>query len=272
MRLQGKVVVVTGSTRGIGRAIAEACAREGAKVVISSRRQSAVEEVCRVLGERGYAVTGLVADVSIPSDLEQLLRHAVETWGMVDVWVNNAGLSAGLRPLGELSAEELKCIVDVNLTGTLQACRIVIPHLIQQGGGIVVNMSGKGGRGEASPFMTAYAATKAAVTNLTKCLAQEYKDHPISIHSLIPGMVATDFYEDLQVSPGLEAMAHNTPFALKAFGASLEEVGRAFVEIAAQEPGRVTGKTYSLIGGWRLVRGILLMTWYRMTGRLQAAG
>ena len=221
MRLQNKVIVVTGSTRGIGRAIAEACAREGAKVVVSSRREQAVEEVCQAFKAQGWDVSGIVADVAIPGDLEQLLQHAVDTWGRVDVWVNNAGLSAGLRPLDEMGAEELACIIDVNLTGTLQACRIVIPHLIQQGGGVVVNMSGKGGRGEASPFMTAYAATKAAVTNLTKCLAQEYKEHPISVHALIPGMVATDFYKDLKVSPGLEAMAHDTPYVLKAFGASL---------------------------------------------------
>jgi glucose 1-dehydrogenase len=272
VKLQDKVVVVTGSTRGIGRAIAEACAREGAKVVVSSRRESAVEEVAQAFRAQGWEASGLKADVSIPGDLERLLQHTVKTWGRVDVWVNNAGLSAGLRPLDELGAEELNCIVDVNLTGTLQACRIVIPFLIRHGGGIVVNMSGKGGRGEASPFMTAYAATKAAVTNLTKCLALEYKDHPISIHALIPGMVATDFYQDLQVSPGLEAMAHNTPYALEAFGVSLEEVGRGFVKIATQEPGKVTGKTYSLIGGWRLVRGVLLMMWYRLTGKLRATG
>ena len=269
MKLKDKVIVITGSTRGIGRAIAEACAKEGAKVVICSRQESAVKETYETFKQQGFNVSGITADVSIQGDLEKLLQHTIETWGRVDVWINNAGLSGGFRPLDELSAEEITAIIDVNLTGTLQGCRIIIPYFIQQGGGILINMSGKGGRGDASPFLATYAATKAAVTSLTKSLAQENKTHPISIHSVIPGMVATDFYKDMQTSPELAARAQSMPYVLKAFGVPIDVVGRFFAQIAAQEPGKVTGKSYSLLSGWRLIRAIGLMMWYRATGKIQ---
>lgn len=271
MKLQNKVIVVTGSTRGIGRAIAEACAQEGASVVVSSRQESAVRKTCESFKQRGFNASGLVVDVSRQGDLERLLQHAIETWARVDVWVNNAGLSGGLRPLHEMSTQEIRDIVDTNLTGTLQACRMIIAYFIQQGGGILMNMSGKGGRGEASAFMTTYAATKAAVTSLTKSLARENKQHPISIHSVVPGMVATDFYQDVKTSPELAASTESLPYVLKALGVPLDVVGRFFVEIAAQEPGRVTGKNYSVLRGWKLMRGMALLLWYRATGKMKGS-
>jgi len=270
MELEDKVIVITGSTRGIGRAIAEGCAKEGARVVICSRQESAVKQTCETFKRQGFNVSGLAVDVSRQEDLERLLQHAVETWGRVDVWINNAGLSGGYRPLHEMSPEEIANIVDVNLTATLKACRIVIPYFAQQGGGVVINMSGKGGRGDASPFMTTYAATKAAVTSLTRSLAQENKRHPISIHSVVPGMVETDFYQDVRTSPEVEATTQSLPYVLKAFGVPLDVVGPFVAAIAAQEPGKVTGKNYSVLRGWKLIRGIGLLLWYRVTGKLTA--
>ncbi len=269
MRLSGKAIVVTGSTRGIGRAIAEACAAEGARVVISSRRPAAVDEAVRALGQRGWQVTGLPADVSIPGDLERLLQHAIQTWGRVDVWVNNAGLSSGMRLLEDISAEEIANIVATNLTATMWACRLLIPYFLQQDGGILINMSGKGGRGDASPFLAVYAATKAAILSITRSLARENKDYPISIHAVLPGMVETDLYSDVRSSPRTAATVSGIPYVLKAVGVPIDVVGRLFVEIAAQEPGKETGRVYSLFKGGRLLRGIALLMWYRMTGRIR---
>lgn len=271
MRLTDKVVVVTGSTRGIGRAIVEACAREGAAVIVSSRHEAAVDETRAALLQQGWRASGLVADVAVADDVQRLLQHAIDTWGRVDVWVNNAGLSAGLRNLADLSPEEIAAVVAVNLTGTIQACRLVIPYFLSRGSGILLNMSGRGGRGEPSPHMAVYAATKAAVTSLTRSVAQEYRGRPISIHAVIPGMVATDFYRDIATSPELAAERQQVPYALAAFGVPVDEVARVFVQLAAQEPGRETGKVYSLLKGPRLARGIGLMLWYRLTGRLRSS-
>lgn len=271
MRLKDKVIVVTGSTRGIGRAIAGACGQEGARLVVCSRDPAAVARTLKQLQDEGSQVSGLPIDVSRPADLERLLRYADETWGRVDVWVNNAGLSAGLLPLEETSPECIARVVGTNLLGTLYACRLVLPYLVGKGGGVLLNMSGKGGRGDPSPFLTTYAATKAAVISLTQSLAREYKGRPVSIHSILPGMVATDFYEDVQASPRLEGMVRDVPLALRAFGVPVDEVAQRVVELAAQEPGKVTGKNYALLGPWRMMRGGMLMAWYRLTGRLSGA-
>jgi 3-oxoacyl-[acyl-carrier protein] reductase len=171
LKLKDKVIVITGSTRGMGRAIALACAKEGAKVVISSRDESQVKKTCERFKLQGFVVSGIAVDVSKPGDIKKLLDHAISTFKKVDLWINNAGLSSGYRYLDEISEEELSQIINVNVTGTLNACRVVIPYFVKQGGGILLNMTGKGGNGKPSPYMTTYAATKAAVTSLTKSLA-----------------------------------------------------------------------------------------------------
>ena len=269
MKLKNKVVVITGSTRGIGRAIARSCAQQGARVVICSRKESAVKETCETFQKEGFKISGIKADVAVNADLIKLFKHSLETWGQIDVWMNNAGLSAGMRFFDELSEEEVKEIVDVNITGTMQASRIIIPYFIKQEKGILINMGGMGSRGEKSPYLTAYAVTKAAVASFTRNLAEEYKEHPISIHMIIPGMVETDFYNDIKVSTKLAKDIQNLPYALKAFSTPIEKVGEFCMEVAAKESGKNTGKTYSLLRGTRLMRGIGLMIWYRLTGKMK---
>lgn len=267
MKLENKVVVITGSTRGIGRAIAEACAKEGGKIVICSRSEEAVNKACDSLAQEGFNVTGITVDVSREGDLKRLFDHALQHYGSIDVWVNNAGLSGGYRMFHDLSEDEIRDIVAVNVTGTLQACKIIIPYFTEHKG-VIINMSGKGGRCEASPHMAVYAATKAAVTSLTKSLAKEYKEYPLSIHSVIPGMVETDFYRDLKVSPALAHEVETMPLVLKAFGVPKDTVAQAIVAIAAQEPGRKSGSQYFLAGRTRMIKAVLTMIWYRITGKL----
>jgi len=265
--LEGKTAVVTGSTRGIGRAIAEALARDGARVVICSRHRDDVTQTVSAMKSHGLAVSGIPCDVSSSKDLEALLQHAVQTWGKVDIWVNNAGVSGGFRPLTALSEPEIDRIIAINYSGTLKACHMVIPYFINQGGGILFNMSGKGGEGAASPMMTAYASTKSAVVSLTRSLAKENRKHPVSIHVISPGMVRTDFYKTGRP----EGQPKNTEYVFKAIGVPAEAVGRMVARAAAQKPGEVTGKSYSAISGWRLVRGMTLLTWYRLTGKLKTS-
>jgi len=269
MKLQNKVVVITGATRGIGRAVAEACVGEGAKVIICSRRQEAVSGVIDALAEQGLPLTGIAADVSAPKDLERLLNCAIGVGGRVDVWVNNAGLSGGSWYLHEMSADAVAEIVGVNLTGVLQACRLVIPHFIERGGGVLINLSGKGGRGDPSPYTTTYAATKAAVASLTRSLAKEYRDYRVSIHAVVPGMVATEMLTKAAFSAKLAHRAEMLPYALNAFGVPIDVVARKFVDVIAQEPGRATGKVYSFLSAGRLVRGVALMAYYAATGKMR---
>ena len=166
MRLTNKVIVVTGATRGIGRAIAEACGEQGGKIVICSRHEEAVNETVDVLKKKGIEISGIAADVAKGADLKKLIQHSIDKWGKLDVWVNNAGLSSGMRAIHELSEQEIKEIIDVNLTGTLVACKLVLTYFIRNNGGIIINMGGRGSSRDASPFLTTYAATKAVVVSL----------------------------------------------------------------------------------------------------------
>lgn len=268
--LQGKVVVITGSTRGIGRSMAEACAEKGATVVVSSRTASAVAEAVDALRSSGADASGFACDVSREADLKSLLAHAIDAHGGVDVWVNNAGISLGMRMHIETSAEEIAEIVDTNLVGTMVASRLVVPYLIGKGGGVLVNVSGRGGRGDAAAYTAAYAATKAGVMVFTKSLAHEHRDDPVSILVFMPGMVATDFYgESMRVSPSLEPLVGNIRVVLDAIGTPIELVGPKLAEVACTQPGSETGKVHSVSGGARQMLGGLKLMWARMTGRLK---
>lgn len=268
--LRDKVVVITGSTRGIGRAMAEACAEAGATVVVSSRTPAAVEETVSALRELGAVASGMACDVADPAALEALMAHAVAEHGGVDVWVNNAGISLGLRTHVDTTAAEVRAIVDINLVATMMASKMVLPYFIKRGGGVLINVSGRGGRGDTAAFTSAYAATKAGVMVFTKSLAAEHRTDPVSILVFMPGMVDTDFYgEKMAVTPGLEPIVDNVRIVLDAIGTPIEAVGPAIVEAACTVPGTGSGRIHSAGSAMRGVFGGFRLMWARMTGRMR---
>jgi NAD(P)-dependent dehydrogenase (short-subunit alcohol dehydrogenase family) len=267
--LKDKVVVVTGSSRGIGRAIAEACAATGAHVVISSRSEEAVRRAVSELQGKGYSAGGIPCDAAKPVEVERLLQHALETWGRIDVWVNNAGLSGGMRPLEEIPSEEIGVIIDTNIKGVLEGCRQVMPIFRRQGKGVLINISGLGGKGEPAEFSTVYAASKAAVTSLTKSVAREHKMPGISVFAVIPGMVKTDFFRDMKVSPRCVKRNEGMPYVLDALALPAPFVGRSIAELAALPPIETNGKLFNLLRGMRLTKGILKLIRYRRQGKIR---
>src|SRR5690554_4914513 len=116
--------------------------------------------------------------------------------------------------------------------------------------------------------MVPYVATKSAITTLTKSLAKENINYPISINSVVPGMVETDFYKDVETDSEGKEELESLPYVLNAFGVPLKTVANFFVELVSQEPGKETGKNYSLLKGFRLIRGIALITWYKLRGKI----
>jgi NAD(P)-dependent dehydrogenase (short-subunit alcohol dehydrogenase family) len=269
-RLDGKVVVITGSTRGIGRAMAGACAAQGATVVVSSRNAEAVAATVVALAATGATVSGVPCDVSIDADLDALFAHSIATHGRIDVWVNNAGISLGMRRHIDTTPDEMRRIVDVNLLGTMVACGIVVPYFVELGAGVLINVSGRGGRGDTAAFTAAYAATKAGVMVFTKSLAAEHTGDPISVIAFMPGMVDTDFYgEDMEVSPDLADVASNIRVVLDAIGTPIEAVGPALVDAACTTPGQGSGRVHSASSGSRSMIGGFKLMWARMTGRMK---
>jgi NAD(P)-dependent dehydrogenase (short-subunit alcohol dehydrogenase family) len=272
MSLAEKVVVITGSTRGIGRAIAEECARRGATIVVSSRSPEPVAATTVALAalspHGAAAISGIPADVSRYDDVVALRDHAIATHGRIDVWLNNAGVSNGYRPLDEESPEEIEALIAINLLGHMYSARAVIPYF-REHGGYLMNMCGRGWKGEGPPYTTAYAASKAAIASLTKSLAAENKDCAnVSVNAFVPGMVDTDFYVDITCSPRLEATKGNIRLALDAFGTPLPEVGRRCADLLEAKPGDTTGKIYALLKPGKMMRGGMKMAWWGMTGKM----
>ncbi len=201
MKLKDKVIVITGSSKGIGKSIAGACIAEGAKIVISSRNLESVNKTCEELDPEGTCISGISADVYKKEDLQKLFEHAIERFKKIDIWINNAGLGGGYMAVDEMSYEEIEHVVSVNLIGVLNTCKLIIPYFIDKGSGIILNMSGRGGKFEAAPFQVVYAATKAAIISATKSMAAENKKYPISIHAINPGMVDTDIMKNVKSGP-----------------------------------------------------------------------
>ena len=268
MSVQGKVVVITGSTRGIGRAVADECARRGATVVISSRTREAVDQACAEMKAAGASVSGLAANAGHFEELEALREHALAKHGRIDVWFGNAGLSNGYRYLEDESAEEVHDLITVNVLGQLYGAKAILPYF-REVGGYFMTMCGRGWKGDATPYTTAYGASKAAVASLTRSLAAENKQHRnVSINGFVPGMVDTDFYADIRCSPRLESTKGNIRLALEAFGVPLDEVGRRAADLLGEEPGKTTGRIYALLSPSRMVRGGAKMALWGVTGKL----
>ena len=189
-----KTVVITGSTRGIGKGLAENFLARGCAVVISGRQQPAVDAVVAELGQRYGAdkLAGMACEITDAGQLQGLWDHAVARFRRVDIWINNAGISVPRKPLHETAPEDIARIVDINLGGLLQANRVALGGMLAQGSGQIWNMEGFGSGGQVQPGMCAYGATKRAVNYVNKALQKEIKGSAVQVCTLSPGIVVTD--------------------------------------------------------------------------------
>jgi 3-oxoacyl-[acyl-carrier protein] reductase len=185
-----RVVLITGGTRGIGRALAETLLRAGNKVAVTGTGEDGVVRAERELAKHGDA-TAIVCDVREASSAELAVRTAVAKFGGLDVLVNNAGVGVGL-PVAEMPHDEWNRIIGTNLTGMFNCCKAAIPHLRERGGGWIVNVSSLASK---NPFAggAAYCASKAAVNAFSEALMQEVRYDNIRVTYVLPGSVATGF-------------------------------------------------------------------------------
>lgn len=190
MRLQDRVAIITGGSRGIGRALALGFAAEGARVAIAARTESLVTEAARALQARGGQAFGQVCDVSEESQVEDCVRRVLATWGRVDILVNNAGIS-GMRPVWGIPRNSFDRTVAVNLTGTFLFTKHVWKPMRDAGGGSIINISSLGGvRGY--PLLSAYCASKWGQIGFTLACAEEGKADNIRVNAVAPGKADTD--------------------------------------------------------------------------------
>ncbi len=188
-------IVVTGSTRGIGRGLAESFLERGCNVVVSGRGQDSVDATVEELAERFGAgrVLGVACDVRDVKANQSLWDAAIERFGRVDVWLMNAGVSADRRPLWELPADEITSVVETNVLGSLLGAKVAATGMLEQGGGRIYVMEGFGSRGEAREGLLTYTSSKRGVAYLPKALRKDLgKDSPVKVGAVSPGMVITD--------------------------------------------------------------------------------
>jgi NAD(P)-dependent dehydrogenase (short-subunit alcohol dehydrogenase family) len=245
--LAGKVAVITGSTRGIGRAIAEAYGRAGAQVMISSSRADAVAQTVADLRAAGIACAGVACNVSEREQVQELCRQTVETFGQVHIWVNNAAISGPFGYTLDVPPDAWEQVIRVNLLGCYYGCAAVLPHMIAQRYGKIINVTG-GGFKKAQRFLSAYSTSKAGIVRMSEGLARDYAEHRfLAINVLAPGIVPTDMTTQWDpVGPGAEALKA-FPKVMKIFGTTAEETAELALRMASDATDGVSGKVFEVM-------------------------
>lgn len=188
-----KNIVITGSSRGIGRALALEFLKAGCHVVLSSRHMESLQKAVHLLGSESGSkqVSGIVCDVCKRRDLQELWIFASKSVP-VDIWINNAGINHPGDPFHNLEETMLSNVIETNITGTVLGSRVAIEGMLEQGTGSIYNMEGFGSDGRILKGMSVYGTSKNAVRYFTRSLIKEYKAHPVRIGSISPGMLVTD--------------------------------------------------------------------------------
>jgi NAD(P)-dependent dehydrogenase (short-subunit alcohol dehydrogenase family) len=244
--MTGKVALITGSTKGIGRAIAEEMARLGAKVVISSRKADACERVADELKAQGYEAIAIPCHVGKKEDLQNLVNKTNEAWGAIDVLVCNAATNPVYGTTAEMTDDAWDKIMDTNVKGTFWLTNMVLPQMAEKGEGAVVLLSSIAGiRGNTT--IGTYGVSKAAEAALARNLAVEWGPKGIRVNSIAPGLIKTDFAKALWEDPVRVKRAEDkTP--LRRIGDPVDIAGLA-VFLSTKASAYVTGQVIVADGG-----------------------
>jgi NAD(P)-dependent dehydrogenase (short-subunit alcohol dehydrogenase family) len=245
--LTGKVALVTGGGSGIGRAAAQALAREGARVVVSGRRKAALEETTKLIRDAGGEATPVVADVTSEQEVQQLIAVTVQTYGGLDIAFNNAGTEGNAGPIASTTGSDYDAVFDANVRGTWLAMKHELAALRARGGGVVINNSSVVGV-IGFPGLSLYSATKHAVIGLTKAVALEVAGEGIRVNVVAPGGVVTDMYERLTGGRPEAQAAFVSAHPVGRLGKP-EEIAEAVVWLASPGASFVTGHTLLVDGG-----------------------
>jgi len=241
--LSDKVAIVTGASRGIGRAIALALASQGAKVVASARNAEALTQLVEEIKAEGGDALAVVGDVALEDDANNLVKQAVEAYGQVDVFVNNAGITRdGL--LLRMKNDDWDAVLDTNLKGAFLCTRAVAKVMSKQRSGRIINISSvvgeMGNAGQAN-----YCASKAGLLGLTKSVARELARRNVTVNAITPGFITTEMTEDM-TEKAQEAMTEQIPLGRPG---SAADVANAVIFLASDQSAYITGQVLGVNGG-----------------------
>ncbi|MFQ5830638.1 MAG: SDR family NAD(P)-dependent oxidoreductase, partial [Candidatus Methylomirabilia bacterium] len=246
MKLKNRVAIVTGSSMGIGEAIARLYAENGARVVINSRTPERAQRVADDLAKAGFESLPISADVSDKAQVDRMVRQTVERWGRLDILVNNAGTSM-IAPSLDLAEADWRRTIDVDLTGTFLCAQAAAREMIPRGGGVIINISSILGE-TGLPMRAAYCAAKHGLNGLTKVLGAEWARQRIRVVAINPAYIET------QMDEGDQSAGDYTPADIKRrtpqgrYG-TVEEVARCALFLAS-EATYITGSVVNVDGGW----------------------
>jgi 3-oxoacyl-[acyl-carrier protein] reductase len=250
MRLQGKVALVTGSSRGVGKAIAIAFAKEGAKVMVNyTSNEKAANEVMETIQKMGGQAKVFKADVAKKAEAQALVQATVDAFGGLDILVNNAGFTRPAMML-KMTEEQWNAVVDIHLKGAFLCAQAAAPHMIAKNSGKIINVTSVAGM-VGTVGQINYSAAKGGVISMTKSMARELARNNICANVISLGIVPTDMSEKITTDEKLKEIYMNR-ILLKRFGET-DELTPAFVFLASDDANYITGQLLAVDGGYGMI-------------------
>jgi NAD(P)-dependent dehydrogenase (short-subunit alcohol dehydrogenase family) len=242
-KFNGKVVLITGAASGFGKLLAERLATDFAKLILADRNEAGLAEVTKRLRDMGTQVLAKICDVTSEAQVKELVEQGVKHFGLIDIAVNNAGMSTAMKPLIETEESEFDLNFSVNTKSVFFGLKYQIPAMIAQGGGCILNVASLAGLG-AAPKLAAYGAAKHAVVGLTRTAAVEYAKHNIRVNAICPFYSPTPLMDEFDIDH--EMLAQGSP--MKRLGKP-EEIVAAMLAMISPDNSYMNGQAIAVDGG-----------------------
>ncbi|MFP4975483.1 SDR family oxidoreductase [Paenibacillus sp. CN-4] len=249
MRLQNKVAIVTGSASGMGKAIAETFAREGARVTVSDVNMEGAQAVADKINASGGTALAIKANIAELADIHRMIETTLDTFGTLDILVNNAGIMDNMAPVGDVEDDRWDLVFDINTKGVMRATRKAIPIFLEKGSGVILNIASTGGFSGAHAG-AAYTASKHAVIGLTKNTGFMYAQKGIRCNAIAPGATATNIASTIKnVNEFGASRTQVTQSVIPRLGQA-EEIANVALFLASDESSFINGAVIAADAGW----------------------